>query len=395
MRILTISTRVPQLDAKGDQLVAYHRLMALIRSNHQVQLICCLISPPSVVDELALHHLKSLGIVCQIIVISRLAQIRNLFFTLFMPSIPLQAGLFRSPACQKSIANQIRDFNPDLIHVILFRPYVNVNETDKPLVVDFIDSVALNYERTTHKKSSLLRPVFNLEAKRSRRYEQELARRAAFSFVVAGDDAQNINPDCVRVLHNGVDASKFSGKRDAAENARIIFSGNMHYGPNVEAVSWFCAKCWPEINRRNPKAKFVICGANPSAAVQTLVTSYPNVTVTGRVESIAAELGRSCISIAPMQAGAGMQNKILEAMSCGLPVVTTPLGRGSIAAEPGYEIMVADNPADFTEHVLTLLEHSNLRDLLGSRARSYVSKNHDWTVIGQSFVSFVESLSRS
>jgi len=168
----------------------------------------------------------------------------------------------------------------------------------------------------------------------------------------------------------------------------------MNYGPNAEAASWFCEKCWPDINRRNHKAKFVICGANPSSAVQSLATTYSNVTVTGRVESIAAELGKSWISIAPMQSGAGIQNKILEAMSCGLPVITTPLGRGSIAAEPGSEIMVADDPADFTEHVLTLLENPNLRHLVGSRARSYVSKNHDWTAIGHSFVAFIETLSK-
>ncbi|MCQ8897803.1 glycosyltransferase [Limnobacter humi] len=394
MRILTIATRVPQLDAKGDQLVAHHRLMALIRSEHQVDLICCLVSPPSPADELALHHLHSAGIRCQIIVIPRLAQVRNLFSGLFVSTIPLQAALFRSQACRKLIETHIRDFDPDLLYLVLFRPYVNVNGIDKPLVVDFIDSVSLNYERMTKKNSLLLRPIFNFETKRSRRYEQELARRAAFSFVVADDDARNIAPDYVRVLHNGVDTSKFSGKRDALEIGRIIFSGNMNYGPNAEAVIWFCEKCWPEINRRYPMTKFVICGANPSTAVQSLVAAYPNVTVTGRVESVAAELNKSCISIAPMQSGAGMQNKILEAMSCGLPVVTTTLGRGSIAAEPGFDIMIADDPADFTESILTLLEDSSLRDSLGSRARSYVSRKHDWKAIGQSFVTSIETLSR-
>lgn len=394
MKILTVATRVPQLDAKGDQLVSYHRLMALIRNGHQVELICCLISSPSAADEVALCHLQSVGISCKVVVISRLAQVRNLFSALFAPAIPLQSGLFRSPECQRLISMQIRVFDPDVLYLILFRPYVNANGIDKPLVVDFIDSVALNYERTTHRKSPLLRPIFNLEAKRSRHYEHELAQRAAFSFVVAGDDAQNIGPDRVRVLHNGVDTAKFSDKRDPAEKARIIFSGNMNYGPNAEAVSWFCENCWPEINRSHPEAKFVICGANPSNAVESLSTRYPNVTVTGRVESIAAELGKSWISIAPMQSGAGMQNKILEAMSCGLPVVTTTIGRGSIAAEPGSEILVADKAADFTEHVLKLLYHPYMRDSLGSCARLYVSRNHDWKAIGQSFITSIETLSR-
>ncbi len=394
MRILTVSTRVPQLDAKGDQLVAYQRLMALIRSEHQVKLIWCLIFPPSAADELALHRLRSVGIDCHIIVIPRLAQVRNLISSLFTPAIPLQAGLFRSPACGKLIDVQIRDFNPEAIYLIMFRPHINLNGTEKPLVIDFIDSIALNYDRTARNKSWLLRSLFKLEATRSKRYEQELARRAAFSFVVASDDAQNIGPDFVRVLHNGVDTIKFSVKRDAIDKSRIIFSGNMNYGPNAEAVKWFCKKCWPDINRRNPKAKFVICGANPPSAVQSLAATYANITVTSRVESMATELSKSWISIAPMQSGAGIQNKILEAMSCGLPVITTTLGRGSIAAEPGSEIIVADGPADFTEHVLTFLENPNLRDSIGSRARSYVSKNHDWTPIGQSFVDLIETISK-
>lgn len=394
MRILAIATRVPQLDAKGDQLVAYHRLMALIRNGHQVELICCLISPPSAADEAALNHFLSVGIGCEILVIPKLVQAFNLFSTLFASVIPLQSGLFRSRACKRLINSKIRKFDPDLLYIVLFRPYVNVFGIDKPLVVDFIDSVSLNYERTSHKRSPLLRPIFNLEAKRSKRYEQELARYADFSFVVAEDDAKNIDPNRVRVLHNGVDTAKFSDKRDGAEQKRIIFSGNMNYGPNIEAVNWFCENCWLEISSRYPEAKFVICGANPSTAVESLASDYPNVSVTGRVESIAAELIKSCISIAPMQSGAGMQNKILEAMSCGLPVVTTTLGRGSIAAGSGFEILVADEPPDFIGHVLKLLDQKAFRDSLGSRARSYVSRNHDWAEIGTSFISNIESLAR-
>jgi glycosyltransferase involved in cell wall biosynthesis len=93
-----------------------------------------------------------------------------------------------------------------------------------------------------------------------------------------------------------------------------------------------------------------------------------------------------------MRSGAGMQNKILEAMSCGLPVVASPLGLGSIRAEPGVELMLADTPEEFISSVDTLLSDSCMAQRISCRARDFVVLNHDWNAIGEAFVDSLQSV---
>lgn len=106
---------------------------------------------------------------------------------------------------------------------------------------------------------------------------------------------------------------------------------------------------------------------------------------------MSAEICQSSVAIAPMQSGAGMQNKILEAMSCGVPVVTTSLGLGSIGVFGESFVLVADSASEFADSVLHLLSDSSLRARLGSCSRDYILRNHDWNSIGKRFVSSLES----
>ena len=133
-----------------------------------------------------------------------------------------------------------------------------------------------------------------------------------------------------------------------------------------------------------PEVRLVIAGSNPTKEIIAL-RADKNVTVTGRVPSLAGILNASRVSIAPMQSGSGMQFKILEAMACGVPVVASTLGLGDIAAVDDKEILLADTPESFTHAVVSLLRFEDLRVRIGEAGIRYVHQNHSWDALNNHF----------
>jgi glycosyltransferase involved in cell wall biosynthesis len=180
----------------------------------------------------------------------------------------------------------------------------------------------------------------------------------------------------------GVDTEIFYKNHSSPKVPTIIFTGNMDYKPNIDAVLWFYRNCWNKLKGSIPNIHFIIAGSSPHKEIKGLAKDG-SITITGRVPSIADLINGSHISIAPMQSGSGMQFKILESMACGVPVVTTSIGLGDIRALANQEVFVADLPDLFTEIVLMLLQSNNLRDSVGERGLRYIHANHSWCVLNQ------------
>jgi glycosyltransferase involved in cell wall biosynthesis len=229
-----------------------------------------------------------------------------------------------------------------------------------------------------------MRVVLKMEYCRVKEFEKRAAQQATRSFVVSSIDQKMIGNDKVRVIPLGVDDRLFFKKTDACENPVLIFTGNMNYKPNVDAVLWFYLNCWDKLKHELPECRLVIAGANPAAKILAL-RSDNAVTVTGRVPSIATLINAARVSIAPMQSGSGMQNKILEAMACGVPVVTTRLGLGDIKAEVGSDLLLADTAESFVDGVLSLLHSEELHSKIGNSGWHYVKLHHNWDVLNAEF----------
>jgi len=151
----------------------------------------------------------------------------------------------------------------------------------------------------------------------------------------------------------------------------------MSYSPNIQAVRWFLDYCFDEVCRKvDDSITFVIAGIDPSKEI--LSYQSDNVIVTGYVDSLSELIALSTLSIAPMQSGSGMQFKILEAMSCEVPVVTTTIGLGDIKAEPNKEIIVKDSPKEFINAVSDIIKHPDKYNKLSKYARTFVVNNHSW-----------------
>ena len=170
---------------------------------------------------------------------------------------------------------------------------------------------------------------------------------------------------------------EFAPLPGATRRFDLVFSGNMGYAPNAQAARWFVEECLPLVRASVPEASLAIVGARPLRTVRAL-GRVPGVHVTGYVDSVARALNEAAVAVAPLRAASGIQNKVLEAMACGRPVVTTALGLGDIEARPGDEVIVADGAEPFARAVVELLRSPERAEALGRRGRDFVVRRHSW-----------------
>jgi glycosyltransferase involved in cell wall biosynthesis len=240
-----------------------------------------------------------------------------------------------------------------------------------------IDSMSMNYHRIRFKYNIILSLIFTLEAKRIKLLEKKIFNYADKVSVVSNIDKIWIDNNKIYVFPLGVDTVKFHPSSHKNSSLTIIFSGNLSYKPNEQAVLWFLENCWMKILDLHPNIILVLAGRVGSFEIRKF-NKYKNIVITGEVAFIEDYIKKADIAIAPMQCGSGMQNKILEAMSCGLAVVSTPLGMGDIKAKNNYNIILAECPNKFIKSIDYLIKNKKRRNEIGAAARKLILDNYSW-----------------
>jgi glycosyltransferase involved in cell wall biosynthesis len=240
-----------------------------------------------------------------------------------------------------------------------------------------MDSMQLRMQRNVAVERAPRRWLFREELRRVTPYERKIGPSVDALIVLSERDGEFFPGAASTAVANGVDTEIFAPDPALREPDTIVFSGIMSYPPNVAAARWFAERCFPAVREAIPDARLLLAGSSPPADLLQL-GRRDGVTVTGYVESMPATLNRASVAVAPMLSGAGMQNKVLEAMACELAVVTTPLGLGSIRAEPGHELVVAEGAEAFAAAVVELLRDPDRAQELGERARACVIERHSW-----------------
>lgn len=189
------------------------------------------------------------------------------------------------------------------------------------------------------------------------------------------------NPAPVSVLPNGVDLEFFRPNPEVRREAEtLVFSGKMSYHANISMVQFLAAEIMPRVWAEKPEVRLVIVGKDPTADVRALGAD-PRITVTGTVDDIRPYLWQAAVAVVPLVYGAGIQNKILEAMACGTPVVTTSKTLSSLGVTPGRELVVADGAESFARAVLDLLADDGRRGSVGEAGAGYVQSRHSWRAV--------------
>jgi glycosyltransferase involved in cell wall biosynthesis len=223
--------------------------------------------------------------------------------------------------------------------------------------------------------------LYSLERPRIERYERYVAETFEETWLISNADRQVLAADCpaanIRVVTNGVDLERFYPTGDLAEPNSLIFVGHLGVFHNVDAAVHLVRDVLPRIRREIPGCTLTLAGAEPSAQVARL-SDVPGVRVTGFVPDLNEHLNRAAVFVAPLRFAAGVQNKVLEAMAAGRPVVTTSVVNAGLGAQPGEEVLVADDVAATAAHVVALLRDAELRARIGEAGRRFVRRTYDW-----------------
>lgn len=214
------------------------------------------------------------------------------------------------------------------------------------------------------------------------RFEFDMYRSADRMIVLTPEEKYwllNSAPNLrISVVPNAVDIDYFVPRETEPEEAAIIFTGDYSDEPNCDAVSWFLRKSWPDIKTTMPETKFYIVGPNPPAEFSDAAKKDNSVIVTGRVQDIRPYLAKAQVFICPVRLGNGMRGKVLEAMSSGIPVVSTTLGVEGIPAQTGDNCLLGDTSGILTKNVLLMLQDKSLRSSIASEAQAMVRRRFSW-----------------
>ena len=262
----------------------------------------------------------------------------------------------------------------------------------KPKIVYAFDAVS-NYNYNMYKKSDnvISKIYWYLNYLKIHRYEK-VYNSFDYCVLVNNKDKKLLKKDIdtpIEVIANGVDTKYFTNK-SVEDEVKLVFLGDMSTPPNNDAVKYFIENIYPEV-LKEISINFYIVGRNPSNYIQQL-SENPNITVTGSVNDVRTYLTKGSIFITPMISGTGIKNKILEAMSMELAVVSTSIGISGIDSDNNIHYLLADTPEAFKQKIIQLFHDKKLRDDLGISARLFVEKNYSWKVSMQKFDEIIHKL---
>ncbi len=306
--------------------------------------------------------------------------------------IPGSADQCWNPAMWRAVERLLSTRRYDLIHFFGGIQVYEFQDVCKhlPCIITPYESFALFLEREIRAATGLLERLrLKTMLRVTRRYEKRIYERFERVVLVSANDAEYLralNPRLPTVvIPNGVDLEYFKAGDVSPNNTTLVFLGNFEYGPNVTAAVSLITDVLPRVRAQAPKASVKIIGADPPAALLALQSE--NVYVTGWVADVRPHLAQAACLVVPLFRGAGIRNKILEAMAIGLPVVSTPLGCEGIGVEAGENILLGKDAEELAAQVVQVLKDEAIRIRLSKGGRRHVERLYSWKKVGDSYES--------
>ncbi len=399
-KVLFVSSRFPYPPIGGDVLFVYQQLKGLSK-RYEVWLFA--LDEFGKTDAKDIENLKKETGVKRVEVrnISQLSSFFNAIKGYLFKDEPLQIGFYFRKEIFESIEKMSDEFKPDvsIFQTVRTAKYSDAVHTGSK-VLFYADAISLNYKRAMKHVKGKTKLIYSLERKKLLRYESRCADSfdgIAFHTLVdpsylEKENKISLDKGKLFIVPNGVDTEYFSYRApEEKSNYRISFVGNMRTVANEDAVVFFAKEIFPRIRKKHENAEFYIIGSSPSKAVIEL-GKMAGITVTGRVEDVRKYVWDSDVSVVPVRIAAGLQNKVLESMAIGRPVVATSTASKGIENLKGDELLVSDDPEQFARYVVDLLENYEKRKKLSIKARKFVEKEYSWETAWEKMYEMVESV---
>jgi len=401
MRILFIVPYVPNLI----RVRPYNLIRHLTKLGHEVTVVTLQSGPAEAADVIQLEK------ECYQVLAFDLPRWRSFWNCLLaLPSSrPLQSVYCWQPEMAKVLGGLAQGENGrapfDVIHVehlrgVKYGLALRGLNPAVPVVWDSVDCISFLFEQAVaQSKSGFGRFVTRLDLNRTRRFEGMVTGEFNQVLVTSPADKEallRLRPSelpepPITVLPNGVDLDTFRPNETIERDpATIVVSGKMSYHANVTMVLYLAEQIMPLVWARRPDARLVVVGKDPSPSIQKLAAN-PQITVTGTVPAVVPYLQQATLSVAPVPYGAGIQNKVLEAMACATPVIVSPQAAKALTAVPQKDYLIADSPPVFAQAILALIEDPQQCRKLGENGCQFVCKNHDWQQIAGRLVEIYQS----
>ena len=390
MKILYLSHRVPFPPNKGEKIRTFHQIEYLLQKGHEVTVI----SPYEESAEVPYFtELKSqYGVNVHSF---RLPPKLLRLMSGFVQGKALSVANFSSAELQKGLDKLLdeHEFSALVCTASSMAEYVFKSQAkvirDKKLrlFMDFMDLDSDKWRQYAQRSSLPMKLLYSRERNLISTLEVQVAAHFNTCFFITETEVALFKegaPDLgdICAIENGIDTVGFCPP-DAPrfrESPILLFTGVMNYSPNVDAVLWFVENVWKDIVHIWPSAEFIIAGMDPTEKIIAL-GNMRGITVTGFVDDIKPYFNRANVFVAPFRIARGVQNKVLQAFACGLPVISTPMGAEGIRCSDNQSILLAEKSSDFVLQLEKLFQFPDHYTRIANNALQLIHQHYTWESI--------------
>jgi sugar transferase (PEP-CTERM/EpsH1 system associated) len=358
MNVLFLTHRLPFRPDRGDRIRAYYLLREMSRFA-DVSLVSL------VHDRGELQHVRDVPFARQVHV-ALVSPVRGRIraAAALATGRPLTHAFLDAPDLRGALETIVDTTPPDLVVAYcsgMARFALEPPCRGCPFVFDMVDVDSMKWANLATETRGARGWIYGREARCLRAFEEVAVRAARATLVVNDREAATVSEVAAGarplVVPNGIELSAFTPPGPPADEPLVIFCGVLNYFPNEQAVRWFAERVWPMVRAAHPRARFLVVGASPTPAL-TALQADGSIEIVGPVDSVQPYLWQSAVSVAPLRIARGLQNKVLEALAAGLPVVVSKSVLNGLPVDVHAGCDVADEPADFAAAVNRLLAAS-------------------------------------
>lgn len=390
MKFLILSQRVPYPPNKGEKIRTYFQIEHLLHLGHSID-VCC---PAHSQDDVSI----ALSFTQHFDVQIKYSKLTYKWFRLLSGLVlfnPLSVSNFYSRNLQLKIDQSLLRIKYDAImctsssmaeYVFKSKVIKKLEKMgNKPiLIMDFMDLDSDKWLQYSQSSPWTMKWIYKRESKLLGHLEKKIQQQFNHCYFISQNEVDLYNErngysNNIHVLGNGINIEAFYPAKTKVENPApvFIFTGVMDYKPNIDAVKWFISNAWPLILDQFPNSIFIIAGMNPTPTIQSL-NEIRGVQVTGFVDEILPYYHQAKYFVAPFTIARGVQNKILQAFACGLPVISSSMGAEGICCKDGEHIIIANTGKEYIDAIMKLETDFELYSRISKNALKLINEKYSW-----------------